>query len=136
MTSFELERVKLFHIAQFPTFEECLRYECEALCFSECENLWIPKEKIGHSSSLAIEIFIAHIYNSITRSMVSSDFAGVEFWVQVRITDSTTKRRRPIMQPWPMLQVIAVVVCRSTNKVKGLRFILTKMRRRWRLMAQ
>lgn len=86
MTSFEKERVKLFHLTSFPTFEECLRSECEALCSSECDNLWIPKEEIGRASSLAIEILIAQIYNSITAPMVSSDFAGVEFWVQVRTT--------------------------------------------------
>lgn len=83
MTTFERERVKVFQLTSFSAFRECLRSECEALCDSRCENLWIPKADIKSSNTLAIELFVAHVYNHITSPMLASEFAGVELWVQV-----------------------------------------------------
>jgi len=77
--------VKLFRLKSVPCFEKSLMAECEALSFADCENLWMPFDKFGSASNLAIEMLINHMYSSITKSMLTSGFAGVEFWVQVRL---------------------------------------------------
>lgn len=85
MTTFELERVKLFHLPSFPNYNELLLAECEALSFDSCDNLWIPSDQIGRGSHSVIEILVAHLYKSITQALLKPDFAGVELWVQVRL---------------------------------------------------
>lgn len=59
--------------------------ECDVLSAEECPNLWIRAQDVPSAPAFATQLLVNKIHQLVMASRLSSDYSGVELWVQVKL---------------------------------------------------